>query len=164
MKPLSKLIILATIMIVAIGLLSCGLSNQSSNSEDDIYQVYSATLTELFAQEQQGRPLYISDETNSQSLPSKLEHRFDIPFPYELADGAKVNEDFEKLESAQLVQKYPNFSGLVTLSPVEFQPGGTASVRVEFTWCPLCGFGTTVYLKKDLLGWTVVRQEGGWVS
>src|SRR4051794_2960018 len=159
MKHLFIVLFVVSLFAVSIG---CGpqLRTEAASVNDEMYEVYSAALRFAFSDSDNKVIRQISDRTNSQSSFSTLESRFSLPFQYELVNGAQVRKDFENLKSEQLIQKYPTFTGLILLSPVELAANGTnASVKIDYIICTGCGFDSTFYLKKDLDNWKVIRVE-----
>ena len=92
----------------------------------------------------------------------------DLPVKYVLINKDDFDESSD--EKARHVvhdfyQRYPGARGIIALSRVGFNRArDQAFVRVEFTFCPLCGHGDRVFLKKEFGKWRVVDTFFGWAS
>ena len=99
---------------------------------------------------------------------SEIVPNFDLPVKYVLANKDEIVESLnEKASPGRYLfyQRYPDARGLIALSRVGFNQGrDQAFVRVEFTFCPLCGHGDRVFLKKESGKWTVADTFFGWAS
>jgi len=97
--------------------------------------------------------------------PFGLSPKFNLPVMYKLIDYARLERDKDGTSIRSFYEEYPEARGIISLSRVGFNKlRNEAFVRVEYTFCPLCGHGGMVLLKKESGIWRVVEDLGGWVS
>ena len=139
---------------------------QSLPPDAEIYDVYSAALEDIFGNLPEDHVLNVSNRFTEKGLaPVGLERNFSVSFRYELTDESILQADFDARDPEAFREKYPGFTGLVTLSKVDFNDlHNQATVNLDFTMCPLCGFGETVVLQKQSQKWKVIKRETGWES
>lgn len=161
-----RTLLLITLLMILLGCNASHSINEIDQPQgDEIYEVYSAALVELFGKQHSDQVIRISNRTEFEEIPTRLEARFSVAFEYELVNADQLRRDSENLRPEEWLMKYPKFSGLVLLSPVVFDfSHNNASVRVDYVMCPLCGFGTTLYLRREQNSWRVIRREDGWIS
>jgi hypothetical protein len=99
---------------------------------------------------------------------SQIASNFTLPIKYVLINDDDFSES-SKQNPGKLFrdfnQQYPGARGIIAVSNIGFnQSHDQAFVRVEFTFCPLCGHGDRVLLKKRSGTWTVVNTFQTWVS
>jgi hypothetical protein len=109
----------------------------------------------------------LRDFDAKQVYSSALTSNFNVPIKYVLIN----NDDFNQSSKDPVKmfrdfnQQYPGARGIIALSNVGFNEShDQAFVRVEFTFCPLCGHGDRVLLRKEYGKWAVVDTFQTWVS
>ena len=104
----------------------------------------------------------LEDYRNKSQSAQSLEGAFDGTSNIALIDGSRLSDD--NYVSSQS-QSHPRSLGVLSFSRVGFNDSKTeAFVEIEYTHCPLCGFGDRVLLKKSERGWKVAQRYGSWVS
>lgn len=89
--------------------------------------------------------------------------KLEIRMRYEFVDGNLV--DRESKESVLGMQPSKLRGPILRLSRVGFNSTyGKALLEMEYTRCPLCGFGATYYLEKTDGNWKVKERFEHWVS
>jgi hypothetical protein len=102
------------------------------------------------------------DSKMRQSL--KLNFIFELPVKYIFINKEEVSKGKEGGIIA-FSKKYPDAEGMIEFSAVGFnEEKNQAFVRVDFIYCPLCGFGNSILLEKINDNWKIVKNYGGWVS
>lgn len=95
---------------------------------------------------------------------SKLNFNFNFPISYIFINKGEVSEGKDGGIVA-FSKKYPNSSGMIEFSAIGFNSEKTqAFVHVDFIYCPLCGFGSSLFLEKIDGNWKVIKNYEGWVS
>ena len=95
---------------------------------------------------------------------SKLNFSFNFPIRYIFINKKEVKEGKEGGIVA-FSKKYPDSSGMIEFSSIGFNSKKTqAFVHLDFIYCPLCGFGSSLLLEKIDGNWKVVKNYEGWVS
>lgn len=95
---------------------------------------------------------------------SRFNYNFQLPVKYDFINKEELNKDFEN-DIKDFSKKYPNLGGLIEFSAIGFNENkNQAFVQVDYTFCPLCGFGSSLLLERIDGNWKIVKSYGGWVS
>lgn len=145
------------------------ISDKATSTENDVFGLYEGDLdTQILNLK---KIFSSADEEVLRSFLSKhqepakfsLENELVLTRPYKLLDGEEVEEELRKPVLGGEPNKLPG--PILKLSRVGFNSSyDKAFLRLDYVYCPLCGFGTTYLLEKKDGKWTIKEQYTGWMS
>lgn len=108
----------------------------------------------------------VRDYVGKSETPSSLEPNFDLPVEFIFIDEAEIRRE----NSGSRMDPYyedaiSRGGGVIRLSSVGFNKDNTeAFAYVELIYCPLCGQGDKVLLKKHSGVWKIEEKFSSWIS